>query len=306
MYQNSRPVMRRIWADRWIYVFLFPTLTLVGAFTIYPVIASIWFSFLDWNGFERAGTFIGLGNYSELIADPLFWNAFKNTIVFLALAVPLRVGLALLLAIILNAQFPLVRIFRTAIFLPVVTTAAIVGVVMRYVLDPTAGPLNIALLNSHILGQPLNFLGSAGLALYSAVGIWVWKWLGITLIYWLAALQTIPRDLYEAAELDGAGAWTRFRFITLPLLTPFTLIITLITVIDATNVFDLMLTLTGGGPFYATEVIDIYVYRQAFTSNVPRLGYASAAAIFFGLSFIVIAVAQIMLLRQVRSRRHDK
>lgn len=306
MYQNSQPVMRRIWADRWIYVFLFPTLTLVGAFTIYPVIASIWFSFLDWNGFERAGTFIGLGNYSELIADPLFWNAFKNTIVFLALAVPLRVGLALLLAIILNTQFPLVRIFRTAIFLPVVTTAAIVGVVMRYVLDPTAGPLNIALLNSHILGQPLNFLGSAGLALYSAVGIWVWKWLGITLIYWLAALQTIPRDLYEAAELDGAGAWTRFRFITLPLLTPFTLIITLITVIDATNVFDLMLTLTGGGPFYATEVIDIYVYRQAFTSNVPRLGYASAAAIFFGLSFIVIAVAQIMLLRQVRSRRHDK
>jgi len=306
MYQNSQPVMRRIWADRWIYVFLLPTLTLVGAFTIYPVIASIWFSFLDWNGFERAGTFIGLGNYSELIADPLFWNAFKNTIVFLALAVPLRVGLALLLAIILNAQFPLVRIFRTAIFLPVVTTAAIVGVVMRYVLDPTAGPLNIALLNSHILGQPLNFLGSAGLALYSAVGIWVWKWLGITLIYWLAALQTIPRDLYEAAELDGAGAWTRFRFITLPLLTPFTLIITLITVIDATNVFDLMLTLTGGGPFYATEVIDIYVYRQAFTSNVPRLGYASAAAIFFGLSFIVIAVAQIMLLRQVRSRRHDK
>jgi multiple sugar transport system permease protein len=305
MYQNSQPAMRRIWADRWIYVFLLPTLTLVGAFTIYPVIASIWFSFLDWNGFERAGTFIGLGNYSELIADPLFWNAFKNTIVFLALAVPLRVGLALLLAIILNAQFPLVRIFRTAIFLPVVTTAAIVGVVMRYVLDPTAGPLNIALLNSHILGQPLNFLGSAGLALYSAVGIWVWKWLGITLIYWLAALQTIPRDLYEAAELDGAGAWTRFRFITLPLLTPFTLIITLITVIDATNVFDLMLTLTGGGPFYATEVIDIYVYRQAFTSNVPRLGYASAAAIFFGLSFIVIAVAQIMLLRQVRSRRHD-
>ena len=306
MDQNSQPVIRRIWADRWIYVFLLPTLTLVGAFTIYPVIASIWFSFLDWNGFERAGSFIGLGNYSELVADPLFWNAFKNTVVFLLLAVPLRVGLALLLAIILNARFPLVRVFRTAIFLPVVTTAAIVGVVMRYVLDPTGGPLNIALLNSHILGQPLNFLGSAGLALYSAVGIWVWKWLGITLIYWLAALQTIPRDLYEAAELDGTNAWTRFRFITLPLLTPFTLIITLITVIDATNVFDLMLTLTGGGPFYATEVIDIYVYRQAFTSNVPRLGYASAAAIFFGLSFIVIAVLQIVALRHIRGRRHDK
>lgn len=296
---------QQMWADRWIYIFLAPTLILLSAFTIYPVIASIWFSFLDWNGFERAGDFIGLGNYAELIADPLFWNAFKNTVVFLLLAVPLRVGLALLLAVVLNAHFPLVRVFRTAIFLPVVTTAAIVGVVMRYVLDPTGGPLNIALLNSGLLAQPLNFLGNAGLALYSAVGIWVWKWLGITLIYWLAALQTIPRDLYEAAELDGASAWDRFHTITLPLLTPFTIIITLITVVEATNVFDLLLTLTGGGPFYATEVIDIFVYRQAFTSNVPRLGYSSAAAIFFGLSFIVLASLQLILLRKVRNKRHD-
>lgn len=295
----------QMWADRWIYLFLLPTLTLLSAFTIYPVIASIWFSFLDWNGFERAGNFIGLGNYRELIADPLFWNAFKNTIVFLLLAVPLRVGLALVLAVVLNAHFPLVRVFRTAIFLPVVTTAAIVGVVMRYVLDPTGGPLNIVLLNSHILAQPLNFLGNAGFALYSAIGIWVWKWLGITLIYWLAALQTIPHDLYEAAELDGASAWDRFRTITLPLLTPFTIIITLITVIEATNVFDLLLTLTGGGPFYATEVIDIFVYRQAFTSNMPRLGYSSAAAIFFGLSFVVFAGLQLIVLRKVRNRRHD-
>lgn len=308
MHQNAlrgAPLAKRMWADRWIYLFLVPTLALLGAFTIYPVMASIWFSLLDWNGFERAGAFIGLGNYSELVADPLFWNAFKNTIVFLLLAVPLRVGVALVLAIVLNAHFPLVRVFRTAIFLPVVTTAAIVGVVMRYVLDPTGGPLNIALLNSGILGQPLNFLGTAGLALYSAVGIWVWKWLGITLIYWLAALQTIPRDLYEAAALDGANAWERFSRITLPLLTPFTIIITLITVIEATNVFDLMLTLTGGGPFYATEVIDIFVYRQAFTSNVPRLGYASAAAIFFGLSFIVLASLQLIVLRKVRGKRSD-
>lgn len=308
MQQNAlrgASMAKRMWADRWIYLFLLPTLSLVGAFTIYPVMASIWFSLLDWNGFERAGSFIGLGNYQELIGDPLFWNAFKNTIVFLVLAVPLRVGLALLLAVVLNASFPLVRVFRTAIFLPVVTTAAIVGVVMRYVLDPTGGPLNIALLNSHILSQPLNFLGSAGLALYSAVGIWVWKWLGITLIYWLAALQTIPQDLYEAAELDGANAWDRFLKITFPLLTPFTIIITLITVIEATNVFDLMLTLTGGGPFYATEVIDIFVYRQAFTSNVPRLGYSSAAAIFFGVSFIIVAVLQIIVLRKVRGKRHD-
>jgi multiple sugar transport system permease protein len=295
-------LLQRLWQDRWIYVFLLPTLGLIGAFTIYPVAASAWFSLLDWNGFERAGAFVGLDNYRELVADPLFWNAFRNTFVFLVLAVPLRVGLALALAVVLNQQFALVRVFRTAIFLPVVTTAAIVGVVMRYVLDPTGGPLNILLLNSGMLGQPVNFLGQAGLALYSAVGVWVWKWLGITLIYWLAALQTIPRDIHEAAEIDGATPWDRFRTITLPLLTPFTIIITLITVIEATNVFDLMLTLTGGGPFYATEVIDIYVYRQAFTSSVPRLGYSSAAAIFFGICFIAIALVQVLILARARRR----
>ena len=299
------PLAARIWRDRWIYVFLLPTLLLLGAFTIYPVGASIWFSLLDWNGFDRAGTFIGLGNYTELTRDPLFWNSFRNTLVFLAFAVQLRVGLALLLAILLNQVFPFVRVFRTAIFLPVVTTAAIVGVVMRYVLDPTGGPLNIVLLNSGVLERPMNFLGQAGLALYSAVGVWVWKWLGITLIYWLAALQTIPKDVLEAAEVDGAGAFDRFWHITLPLLTPFTIIITLITVIEATNVFDLMLTLTGGGPFYATEVIDIFVYRNAFISSIPRLGYSSAAAIFFGVCFIALAIVQLIVVTRMRRRRGD-
>ncbi|HQZ11892.1 MAG TPA: sugar ABC transporter permease [Devosia sp.] len=297
---------RQIWRDRWIYVFLLPTILLVGAFTIYPVLASVWFSLLDWNGFSRAGDFVGLDNYAELMRDPLFWNSFRNTMVFMVLAVPLRVGIALLLALVLNQAFPLVRVFRTAIFLPVVTTAAIVGVVMRYVLDPTGGPLNIVLLNSGLVSQPVNFLGQAGLALYSAVGIWVWKWLGVTLIYWLAALQTIPVDALEAAELDGANAWQRFTTITLPLLTPFTIIITLITVIEATNVFDLMLTLTGGGPFYATEVIDIFVYRQAFLSSVPRLGYSSAAAIFFGVCFIALALVQLAVVTRVRNGRSGK
>jgi multiple sugar transport system permease protein len=172
------------------------------------------------------------------------------------------------------------------------------------VLDPTGGPINIALLESGLIERPLNFLGQGSLALYSAVGVWVWKWVGITLIYWLAALQTIPTDIYEAAEIDGAGPWRRFTAITLPLLTPFTIIITLITVIEATNVFDLLLTLTGGGPFFATEVIDIYVYRQAFTSTIPRLGYSSAAALFFGLCFAVVGVIQAVLIARVRSWRH--
>lgn len=301
--RQKHSVMTRLWADRWIYIFLVPTVALIGTFTVFPVLASVWYSLLDWNGFGDPGAFIGLDNYRDLWVDPLFWNSFENTLVFLIFAVPLRVGLALVLAVILNGVFPFVRLFRTGIFLPVVTTAAIVGVVMRYILDPTGGPINFAIVETGILNQPVNFLGSASLALYSAIGIWVWKWLGITVIYWMAALQTIPRDVYEAAELDGANAIQKFFRVTLPILTPFTLIITLITVIEATNVFDLMLTLTGGGPFYSTEVIDIFVYRHAFTSNIPRLGYASAAAIFFAAAVTLVAAAQIFLVARFRKWR---
>jgi multiple sugar transport system permease protein len=292
----------RLWRDRWIYVFLAPTLLLMGAYTIYPVLASVWFSFLDWNGFEAAGDFVGFANYRELVGDRLFWNAFANTLKFLAIAVPLRVGLALLLAILLNESFRGVRLFRTALFLPVVTTAAVIGVVMRYVLDPGSGPINLALMQSGLLEQPVNFLGKSSIALWSAAGVWVWKWLGVTLIYWLAALQTVPRELHEAAMTDGANALQRFRHVTLPMLVPFLIIITLITVIEATNVFDLMLTLTGGGPFYGTEVIDIFIYRNAFTSNIPRLGYASAAALFFGVCVAAAAAVQILVVMRLRRR----
>lgn len=294
---------RHLWRDRWLYVFLIPTVLLYSAYTLWPILASVRYSLLDWNGFESDGVFIGLGNYVELVRDPQFWNAFKNTLLFLALAVPLRVGLALVLAVILNnPRLPFARLFRTALFLPVVTTGAIVGVVMRFILDPTGGPINVALVDSGLLERPVNFLGQASLALYSAVGIWVWKWLGVTLIYWLAALQTIPKDLYEAARIDGAGRLDLFRYVTLPLLIPFLIIITLITAVEATNVFDLLLTLTGGGPFYATEVIDIFIYRQAFAANIPRLGYASAAALFFGLCIVALAGLQMTIRWHLRRR----
>jgi len=264
--------------------------------------ASIWFSLLDWNGFERAGDFIAFANYTEIFADRLFWNAFANTAIFVVVAVPIRVGLALVLAVVLNAGLPFSRGFRTAIFMPVVTTAAILGVVMRFVLDPASGPVNEALLQLHLIGQPINFLGRAGLSLYTAIGVWVWKWLGITLIYWMAALQTISPDLYDAARIDGATAWQRFRYVTVPLLTPFTVIITLITVVEATNVFDLMLTLTNGGPFFSSEVIDIFVYRQAFAANIPRLGYASAAALLFGVCVMAVIAIQIVVVARLRRR----
>ncbi len=300
----SRPLVRRLWHDRWIYLFLTPTVVLYLMFTLWPMVASYWYSMLDWNGFSRDRTFVGLANYREVIDDPLFWRAFRNSFWFMAGVVPLRVGLALVLAIVLNdPRLPFARFFRTALFLPVVTTTAIVGILMTFVFDPAGGPVNTLLLELGLVDRVVDFLGHSTSAMWTAIGIDVWKWFGLTLIYWLAALQTVPPDVKEAAAVDGARPWQVFWTITLPMLKPFAIIITLITALGALHSFDLLYTLTGGGPALTTEVVEVYIYRWAFTASVPRLGYASAAAVFFGLATLVLALIQVVGLRQAQRMR---
>lgn len=297
-------VAARLWADRWIYLFLLPTAVLYTMYTLWPVGVSYWYSLLNWNGFGENGTYIGLANYREVFRDRFFWNAVGNTFLFAAVTVPIRLFLALAVAIMLNnRRLPFATLFRTALFLPVVTTTAIVGVVMQFVFDPAGGPVNIALLELGLVDRPVNFLGDSSTAIYTVMSVHIWKWFGVTMIYWLAALQTINQELYEAARVDGANSWRLFRDITLPILTPFTLIIATLTFLDTLEVFDLMLTMTGGGPFFSTEVIDIFIYRQAFAATIPRLGYASAAAVAFGLLTLVIAIAQFLAVRYARQSR---
>jgi multiple sugar transport system permease protein len=298
--RGGRPgARRRTW---WIYLFLLPTVIGYGAYTVYPLVASWWYALLDWPGFARTGTFIGLENFRRLFEDDLFWNAFRNSLVFLVVAVPLRVGLALALALVLNSRrTPLRGLFRTLFFLPVVTTGAIVGIVFTLLLD-ASGPISLGLVKSGLLDSPANFAANAGTSLYAGIAVWVWKWLGITLIYWLAALQTIPQDIHEAALVDGAGPWREFRHVTLPLMVPFLVIITLIDTVAALNVFDLMQTLTAGGPSFSSEVIEIYIFRTAFQATVPELGYASAAAVLFGVLTIALAIGQAVGVRWARGR----
>lgn len=298
---------KKLWDDRWIYIFLLPLLILYSMYTVWPLLASYWLSLVDWSGFEPSGEFVGLQNYRELVSDPLFWGAFRNTFLFLAITVPLKVGLSLILAVVLNNKLMgLSSFFRTAIFLPVVTTGAIIGVVMNLILDPNGGPVNLSLLGLGVIDTPIQFLGDSATSLYSAMGVWVWKWFGVTLIYWLAALQTIPKDVYDAAKIDGASPVQTFRHITMPMLTPFAIIIILLTITEAVDVFDLILTLTAGGPSFSSEVIDVFVYRTAFAETIPRLGYASAAAIFFGLSLIILGALQGVGLSYARRRMREQ
>ncbi|MGI8456547.1 MAG: carbohydrate ABC transporter permease [Propionibacteriaceae bacterium] len=276
----------------WIWAFLLPTVVLYGLYTLYPIFVSYWYSLVEWNGFDSDQRFVGLQNYREVFADPFFWNSFKVTLLFMVLVVPARVLLTLLLAIVLNSpKLPLSGVIRSAFFVPVVTTTAIIGVVMQFILDPASGPVNSFL---QLFGSGgVNFLGDASTALPTAAVLYIWKFFGVTMIYWLAALQTIPQDLYEAARIDGAGFVQLFRHITLPLLKPFLIIITVLTVEETFHNFDLMFTLTAGGPYFHTEIIEIYIYRWAFATSIPQLGHASAAAVVFGLLVAVVGAVQL-------------
>jgi multiple sugar transport system permease protein len=165
----------------WIWAFLMPTVVLYGLYTIYPIIASYWYSLVEWNGFESEQRFVGISNYEAVLADPGFWNSVWITLAFMLLVAPARVVLSLLLAIVLNSpRLPFAALFRTVYFLPVVTTTAIVGVVMQFVFDPASGPVNSAL---QTLGQSrgINFLGDSGIALLTVSAVYVWKFFGITM-----------------------------------------------------------------------------------------------------------------------------
>jgi len=298
---------KRIWAARWCYLFMIPSLTLAAMFTFYPLVASWYFSLLDWSGFTSDRQFVGLDNYREVINDPYFWDAYKRTFLFMLGSVPARLILSLIIAMILNDRaLKLAPVFRTMFFIPVVTTAAIVGIVMTFVLSPFNGPVNEILTSLGLVDRPVDFLGDPDTAMWSVVVVHIWKNFGITMVYWLAALQVVPPDLYEAAKMDGAGTWRLFRDVTFPLLLPFAAIITLITVVQTLQVFPIVQTMTAGGPFFSSEVMEVYIYRNAFgTSGIPRLGFASAAGVFFGVTIMIIAILQGLGLRRAQKARQE-
>ncbi len=284
----------RIWKAKWCYLFALPNLILAGMFTFYPTVMSWYFSFLNWSGFTSDRTWIGLDNFRQIVQDSYFWDAYLRSFMFMAVAVPVQVILALIVALVLNdSSYKLGPFFRTVFFLPVVTSAAIIGIVMTFIFSPFNGPANKILLQAGIIDVPVDFLGNPDTALWTVAGVWVWKWFGITMIYWLAALQVVPQDLYEAARIDGANRWSLHRDITLPMVIPFAVVIVLITIVGSLNVFGLVQTMTEGGPFFASEVMEVYIYRNAFgEGGIPRLGYASAAALFFGITVLGLSLLQ--------------
>jgi multiple sugar transport system permease protein len=276
----------------WCWLFMLPTLVFYIIFRGWPIICSVIYSTLDWSGMTVNAKNVGLGNYRDLLKDELFWNAFLNSIKFMLMFVPIVMAFSLFFAYILNNEKLRFRgVYRTLYFIPVVTTSSVIGIIMIFIWS-AQGPINFLLTSTGIFKTPINWLGNSAYAMLTVVLISLWKELGIYMIYWLAGLQSVPKDVYEAAMVDGAGKGRVFFSIVLPMILPIGGVILTLCIINALKVFDLVKTLTEGGPYYATDVIATYVYRMAFSSEIgmPRLGYASAASLLFGAFVIVVGV----------------
>ena len=276
---NSVKKKRIVRKNMWCWVFMLPTLLLYILFQGYPITTSAWYSMLDWSGMTMNATFVGLQNFKELLADPLFKNSVVNSFKYMIFSVPIQLILSLVIAYILTS---IIRkgatVFRTMYFIPVITTASIVGIIMIFIFGGT-GPINQVLA---LLGiDTINFLGDEKTALFTVVLIGIWKDLGTYMIYWIAALQSVSQDVYEAAKIDGAGKFRTFTDVVFPLILPIGGVIAVLCVIGSLKVFDIVQTMTNGGPYFATDVVATFVYRTAYSSTTgsPRLGYASAAAL---------------------------
>jgi multiple sugar transport system permease protein len=270
------------------WVFVLPATVLIVVFGIVPIGWVILLS-LQHNDLLTAPTWAGLSNYRELAHDPVFRASVRRTIVYTVLFVPISVGGALAVALLLHSEIRFNRFYRTALFVPVATSTVATGILFNWLLDPTYGIANY-LLGKVDLG-PYGFFQDPDQALYAIVAMTVWGWLGFDVIIYLAALQGIPGDVLEAAALDGAGRWATFRHVVLPLLSPATLFLIVWSTINALQVFDEIYVTTRGGPLQATTVLVYELYNQAFAFF--HAGYAAAIALVLFLITLVFSVIQL-------------
>jgi ABC-type sugar transport system permease subunit len=290
----------------WIPVFLLPFLVLYGGFTLWPLMATAYYSLFDWDGIHPLTNFVGLGNFQKISTDPVFWLALKNTLVFAVVETAIKLPLTLLAAVLLTRRWLLFKtFFRTIFFLPIILPVALAGLVFTYLLNPSNGALNSFLMEHGLVRSPIDFLGHGNTALIAIILVATWQIFGQYMVYWMAALQNVPEELYDAAETDGANELQKLLRITLPLIRPVAIIITLLALVNALHVFGIVVTLTAGGPGQASYTVSYFIYNEAFSEAPFRYGYGSAAALLFAVLAFVFVTGQALLARGAVRLRQD-
>jgi multiple sugar transport system permease protein/raffinose/stachyose/melibiose transport system permease protein len=275
------------------WLFIAPSMLILGVFVLWPIVASFWYSLHDWTVGAAQQPWVGLGNYTQLLHDEQFWNALGNTLEITVVSVVVLVVGGFLLALAVQGEGLGTRFVRSAFFFPTVVSLTSIGLVWRFLLDPNIGLVDGVLQSVGL--PPVDWLQSTTLALPTVIFVDIWKTTGFTMIILLAGLKGIPGEMLEAARLDGAGAVRVVRSIMLPTLRPTLLFATLILTIQSLQLFDLVYVMTGGGPVFATDTLVTKLYRDGFVNF--RTGYASAISWVLFLLIVIVSALQLRFFR---------
>ncbi|MGE5676197.1 MAG: carbohydrate ABC transporter permease [Mycobacterium leprae] len=272
------PVRRRAPSFKWgPYLLLLPSAVLLAVFTLWPMVSSLWMSLFKANMAYADPVWNGLGNFKALFAQELFRKSLWNTVIYAVGTIPFSVALALFLAVQVNRKLKSVGLLRAAFFYPTMLPLVSAASIWNFMYNPLYGP--ISLLVKLFGGTPHNWLGENAWALPSVMFVTIWKDAGYFMIFYLAGLQSLPGDLYEAAELDGATGWQQFRRITFPLITPTTLFVATISFINAFKTVDQVFVMTQGGPENSTSLLLFYIWQQTFAYFDKGMGAAASVVL---------------------------
>jgi multiple sugar transport system permease protein len=268
---------------------LLPAILIFAIFNIYPILYSGYLSLMEWDGLSPDRTFVGLSNYAAIFGSQQFINSLRVTGVYAFGVTAFGVGLALVVAVMINTVTTGRTIYRMLYFIPVVTSTIAVAVVWRLLMAPGTGYADILLRGMGVATPSPSWLRNPDWALTIVIIIGVWKRLGFNIVIYMAGLQGIPAEYYDAARVDGAGSLAQFRYVTFPLIAPITLLLIIMSVIDSFLIFDIVYVLTDGGPIGSTEVVGLLLYREAF--RYFNLGTASAIGwVIFAIVFVATLI----------------
>lgn len=289
---SPRRIVREMRKQRSAYLFLAPGLLLFAIFTLFSFGYAFYLSFHEWNILEPAKPFVGLDNYERLFGDRRFRQAIVNTFYYTAVSVPLTIIIGLLIALLLNNQIKARGLFRTLYYIPVITPLVVAAIIWKWVYNGDFGLLNYYLIKFNLINEPLLWLSDKNLAMPAVILMSVWKSVGFAMVVYLAGLQAIPEDFYDAAKVDGASRIRRLKDITVPLLSGTTFFLVVISVLGSFQVFTQIFIMTSGGPVGRTSTIVYEIYTTAFKQF--EMGYASAMA------YVMFAIMLVFTLLQMR------
>jgi ABC-type sugar transport system permease subunit len=289
-----------VWNRRkWIFLLSIIPLTIYIIIVIVPLFSSFYYSFTDWNGFNQEYNWVGFDNFAKVFRDDLFVGAIKNTLIWMAAAIILPVGGGLSLALLLHEGIWGAKFYKSLFYLPICLSLAVIGQVWIWIYQPNWGLINTVLRAINLDHLTMAWLANPKTALISVIIAWSWQQIGLAMVIFLAGLTSIPSELTEASEIDGASYLQSLRYVVIPLLSPATIVVIALSIINSLKSFDVVYMMTRGGPFHSTDTLAMFMYNESFQKYY--MGYGSAIAVVL---FLIAMVIIVFYFRQVRELEH--